>query len=157
MLSYNNNQLEILRKSFDIPNTSEFIKAVNPTCSCRKLELLLAAFKSGIDIYDLVNCHATDECIMLLIDAKSKGTDIKGLGNEFIDVDLLRKIIKIKQKNPDVDMSFVEDLSLEDCKNFVFDYDLFGTKEFRNYREKTLIYKQMINEELMYVMNKKKK
>ena len=157
MESYNLNQLKILRECFDYSNVSEFLKIVNPSCSCYKLELLAAAFKRGIDINDLVNCNVSCECLMLLIDAKSRGIDVKGLGNEFISVELLKNIIKIKEKNPDVDMSFVEDLGSKECSDLVYDYRTWGTGDFEKYREKALMNKKMISMELEYVMCQKKK
>lgn len=156
-MNYNLNQLRILRQYFDDSNIHEFLSYVNPACSCYKLEILAKAFKSGIDIKDLVNCNVSYECLILLCDAKMKGIDIKGLGNEFVDVDLLSKIIQIKKINPDVDMSFIENLSFDDCKSMIYDYDIWGTSDFKKYRDKAYINKKMIETELAYVENNVKK
>lgn len=156
-MNYNLNQLRILRQYFDDTDVHEFLSYVNPACSCYKLEVLAKAFKSGIDIKDLVNCNVSYECLILLCDAKMKGIDIKGLGNEFVDVDLLSKIIQIKKKNPDVDMSFIENLSFDDCKSMIYDYDIWGTSDFKKYRDKAYINKKMIETELAYVVNNVKK
>jgi hypothetical protein len=154
---YNLNQLRVLRECFDNPNASEFLSMVNPSCSCHKLELLLTAFKSGIDISDLVNCNMSYECLIILVDGKSRGIDVRGLGNELISVELLKDIIKIKEKNTDVDMSFVEDLSSKECNDLVYDYRMWGPGELKKYREKAMINKRMISEEFEFVLNQKKK
>lgn len=151
MSGYNLNQLRILRDYFDDEGINDFLKIVSPSCSCYELEILAKAFKMGIDVSDLVNCHVSCDCLILLCDSKMKGIDIKGLGNEFVDIDLLKQILLIKSKNPNVDMSFISDLSLNDCKTMIGDYRLYGVGVFDKYREKVQINKQMIDIELNYV------
>lgn len=156
MKKYNLNQLRILREYFDDENICDFLTIVNPHCSCSQLEILAKAYRMGIDISDLVNCNVSSDCLVLLCDSKMKGIDIKGLGNEFLDVDLLKQIILIKRKNISVDMAFVEDLSLNECKNLVDDYRLFDVSIFNKYREISQMNRKMIETELHYVINTKK-
>lgn len=156
MNEYNLNQLKILRQYFTSENIDDFIKIINPFCSCYELEILAKAYIMGVDISDLVNCHLSSDCLILLCDSKIKGIDIKGLYNEFIDVNLLSQIIKIKSENVDVDMSFIKDLSLDECKDLIANYRLFGISVLDKYRKSVQIDKKMIETELQYVVNMNK-
>ena len=152
MNKYNLNQLEILRQYIDIDGFSDFLGIVNPSYSCKQLEVLGKAFKLGIDIRDLVGYYIPYDCLILLCDAKMAGVDVRGLGNEFINLDLLREFLNIKKKNPDLDMSFISDLSLEECEALVADYRLYGLGVFRKYKEKIETSKKMIETEFKYTL-----
>ena len=155
MNKYNLNQLRYLETYFDISEYKEFLKLINPFCSCYKIEILARAFQMGIDITDLVDCNVNSECLILLCDSKMKGIDIKGLGNELIDAQLLSEIISIKKKHPNQDLSFIVDLTEEQCKSFVDDYKFYGTKYFEKYRNDVNLGRAKLAAELDYIQKNK--
>ena len=59
--------------------------------------------------------------MILLCDAIKNGVDVTGLDNVYVDANLLSQIIKIKIIS-NHDMSFVKNLSLSQCKDFIVKY-----------------------------------
>ena len=155
MNKYNLNQLRYLESYFDVSEYNAFLKLINPSCSCYKIEILARAFQMGIDITDLVDCNVNPDCLILLCDSKMKGIDIKGLGNELIDAKLLNEIISIKKKNPNQDLSFIVDLTKEQCMSFVNDYRFYGTRYFEKYREDVNLGRAKLEAELNYIQKNK--
>lgn len=120
---FDNAQLEVLNSYVD--NKDVFIKL----CSCidysyspEQIEIIGKAINMGLDVTNILNSRLSLNCMLLLCDSIKKGIDVRGLDNANIDDLLLREIINIKKKTS-FDMTFIKNLSLRQCRDFVIRFN----------------------------------
>lgn len=158
--NFDNNQLLALSEFIDCDNFLFLLHSINCDYSAEKIDILGKAIKMNMDISDFLNPRISSECLIVLIDSKMKGIDIKGLDNELVDVSLLKQLIKIKSNEPSQDLTFIRSLNLSECKKLVQDYDeaiKSGTDyDFKKYWDKVNLTKRKILTEVEYVVNGKK-
>lgn len=116
---FDNAQLEVLDSYID--NKDVFIQL----CSCvdhnyspEQIEVIGKAINMGLDVTNVLNPRLSLKCMLLLCDSIRNGIDVSGLDNANIDELLLKEIIDIKMKSS-FDMSFIRNLSLRQCQDFV--------------------------------------
>lgn len=157
---FDNNQLLALSEFIDCDNFLFLLHSINCDYSAEKIDILGKAIEMNIDISDVLNPRISSEYLIVLIDSKMKGIDIKGLDNELVDLSLLKQLIKIKSNEPNQDLSFIKNLNLSDCKKLVQDYDEAIKSgidcDFKKYWDKVNLTKRKILMEIEYVVNSNK-
>lgn len=120
---FDNAQLEVLNSYID--NKDVFIQL----CSCvdhnyspEQIEVIGKAINMGLDVTNILNSRLSLNCMLLLCDSIRNGIDVSGLDNANIDDLLLKEIIDIKMKSS-FDMSFIRNLSLRQCQDFVIRFN----------------------------------
>lgn len=157
---FDNNQMIALKQFIDCDKFMILYNSIDSNFSSYQIDILGNAVKLGIPIDDVLNPRLSNDCMIELISAKMNGIDINGLDNELIDVSLLRKIIKIKIKEPNSDMSFIKNLSLDECNRLVYEY--FEALKynigysFKKYIDRNDIDREMFLTEFKYVVDESK-
>lgn len=120
--NFDNVQLSVLNAYVD--NRELFKKlchCINSNYSVEQIEIIARAISIGIDVPYIFDSRLSPECMILLCDAIRDGVDVSGLDNVYVDDKLLAQIIKIKIVS-NYDMSFIRNLSLSQCRDFVDKY-----------------------------------
>lgn len=157
--NYSVEQIDIIgRAIIDGVDVSDLL---NPLFSPESLSVLIEAKKLRIDVSDLLNVYISYKSLMILCEAKMKGVNVKGLDNINVDVSLLKQIINVKICEPKKDLSFIRDLSVDDCKQLVEDYKMLANYgidcNFQKYRDKVYLERKKILTEFNFVRSRQNK
>lgn len=157
--NYSARQIDVIgRAVLDGVDVSDLL---NPLFSAESLSVLIEAKKLGIDVSDLLNVHISYKSLMVLCEAKMKGINVKGLDNNHVDINLLKQIINVKISEPNKDLSFIRDLSADDCRQLVEDYKMVANYgidcNFQKYKEKVDLDRKKIITEFNFARSKQGK
>lgn len=133
---FDNAQLNILNSYIDNRDVfNKLVCSINNYYSAEQIEIIGKAISLGIDVTGILNSRLSSECMILLCDAIKHGIDVRGLDNANIDILLLRELIRIK-KSSSFDMSFIRNLSLSQCRDFVKQFKENKNFDFLSYIDK---------------------
>lgn len=115
---FDNVQLDVLNSYNNTIIFEKLCDCIDSNYTPEQIEVIGKALCLGIDVSKFLNPRLSLECMLLLCDASRSGIDINGLDNVYIDSDLLAQIIKIKVTS-NHDISFIRNLNLSQCRDFV--------------------------------------